>query len=43
MAKKSSSKSSGPYQSARTGKFVTKKYAMANPDKTFGHRPKKGK
>ncbi len=30
----------GPFQSALTGKFVTTKYANANPGKTFGHSPK---
>ena len=29
----------GPYQSATTGRFVTKKYAQSHPDKTVGHRP----
>ena len=35
----------GPFQSALTGKFVTTKYANANPGKTVGHspKPKKGK
>jgi len=35
--------SKGPYQSALTGKFVTKKYATSNPGKTVGHRPKPSK
>lgn len=26
----------GPYKSASSGKFVTKKYAQANPTKTYG-------
>jgi hypothetical protein len=36
-------KPSGPYRSAKTGRYVTPKYGKAHPATTVKEAPKKGK